>query len=210
MVKKNSSNTDEKFSLQNNKTQTPTTFSDIDNNEFKGFERIVKLDVLSLEKIGSSCHHGRGDNCSVDRSKLDRTIPPDIALNLSKEYLMKALKIMMQSRQTDEKHLSLVKQGKSFFHIGCSGHEAVQTAIALSMESGKDWGWTYYRDMAFSFGMGFTLKDYFLLALAKEEDPASGGRQMPGHYGHPALNLPTQSSPTGTQFLNAVGTALAS
>ena len=209
MVKKKSSGTEESTILQNEKVHATTPINEINNNDFKGFERIVKLDVLPIENIGSTCHHGRGDNCSVDRSKLDRTIPPDIALNLSKEDLMKALKIMMQARQTDEKHLSLVKQGKSFFHIGCSGHEAVQTAIALSMESKKDWGWTYYRDMAFSFGMGFTLKDYFLLALAKEEDPATGARQMPGHYGHPALNLPTQSSPTGTQFLNAVGTALA-
>lgn len=173
------------------------------------YERIIKIDVLP-EVVGSSCHHGRGDDCSVDRRKLDRTQPPHESLNLDKAHLMRALKNMMQARHTDEKHLTLVKQGKSYFHIGCSGHEATQTAIAFAMESGKDWGWTYYRDMAFSFGMGFSLRDYFLLALAKAEDPATGGRQMPGHYGHPAYNLPTQSSPTGTQFLNATGCGLAS
>ncbi len=182
----------------------------LNSNGSKSYERIVQFDVIQPEIIGSKCHHGRGEDCSVDRTKLDRTQPPHITLGLDKKHLMKALKNMIQSRFTDEKHLTLVKQGKSFFHIGCSGHEATQTAIAFNMESGKDWGWTYYRDMAFSFGMGFTLNDYFLLALAKEEDPATGGRQMPGHYGHPKLNLPTQSSPTGSQFLNAVGCSMAS
>ena len=176
----------------------------------KSYERIVEFDIIQPEVIGSKCHHGRGEDCSVDRSKLDRSNLPHITLNLDKDHLMKALKNMVQSRFTDEKHLTLVKQGKSFFHIGCSGHEATQTAVAFAMESGKDWGWTYYRDMAFVFGLGFTLNEYFLLALGKEEDPATGGRQMPGHYGHPKLNLPTQSSPTGTQFLNAVGCSMAS
>ncbi|MBE2189984.1 MAG: dehydrogenase E1 component subunit alpha/beta [Desulfobulbaceae bacterium] len=200
------------------KTNPETTEPKINNTEsttksngkkVDAYERIIKIDVLP-EQVGSSCHHGRGDDCSVDRRKLDRSEPPHISLNLDKAHLMRALKNMMQSRHTDEKHLTLVKQGKSYFHIGCSGHEATQTAIAFAMESGKDWGWTYYRDMAFSFGMGFSLRDYFLLALHKAEDPATGGRQMPGHYGHPRLNLPTQSSPTGTQFLNATGCALAS
>lgn len=130
-------------------------------------------------------------------------------LSLPKEELLQALRNMMLSRHTDEKHLTLVKQGKSFFHIGVSGHECIQTAIARNLEQ-RDWGWTYYRDMAFSYAKGMTPKDYFLLAFAKKDCPATGGRQMPGHYGNPALNLPTQSSPTGTQFLSAVGTALAS
>jgi 2-oxoisovalerate dehydrogenase E1 component len=80
----------------------------------------------------------------------------------------------------------------------------------MTLEPGKDWGWTYYRDLAFTYAMGMTPQEYFLLAAGKPEDPATGGRQMPGHFGSPRLNLPTQSSPTGTQFLNAVGTAMAS
>ncbi|HRP01283.1 MAG TPA: dehydrogenase E1 component subunit alpha/beta [Candidatus Kapabacteria bacterium] len=160
-----------------------------------------KNDLNKENKINNSPSHS-------NTSKSDSATPHK-DLNLSKESLLAALRNMMQTRYTDEKHLNLVKLGKSFFHIGGSGHEAVQTAIAFSFEKGKDWGWTYYRDSAFSFGMGFSLKDYFLLALGKEEDPATGGRQMPGHFGHPKFNLPTQSSPTGTQFLNAVGTALA-
>jgi 2-oxoisovalerate dehydrogenase E1 component len=157
-------------------------------------------------------HEGHAPSCSLDAVNV--TTYKSLKsmheyLDLKKEDMMNALRNMIQSRFTDQKHITLVKQGKSFFHIGVSGHEGAQTAIANSLEKGKDWGWTYYRDMALTYGMGFTPKDYFLLALAKAEDPATGGRQMPGHYGHPDLNLPTQSSPTGTQFLNAVGTALA-
>ena len=158
-------------------------------------------------------HDGLAPACSIDAvniTKYKSLKPMHEYLDLKKDDMMSALKNMIQSRMTDQKHITLVKQGKSFFHIGVSGHEGAQTAIANSLEKGKDWGWTYYRDMAFTYGMGFTPEDYFLLAFAKEEDPATGGRQMPGHYGHPKLNLPTQSSPTGTQFLNAVGTALAS
>ncbi len=139
--------------------------------------------------------------------KTSKTLP-HIELNLSKDEMMKALRLMITSRFTDEKHLTLVKQGKSFFHIGGSGHECIQVAIGLNMEE-QDWGWTYYRDMAFSYSRGMTPNEYFMLAFAKRDCPATGGRQMPGHFGNPRLNLPTQSSPTGTQFLNATGCALA-
>lgn len=130
-------------------------------------------------------------------------------LDLSKDNFLRALELMMTARYTDEKHLILVKQGKSFFHIGGSGHEGAQVAIGMNLIPKKDWAWTYYRDIAFAYSMGYTTNDYFLLAFGKAEDPSTGGRQMPGHYGHKDLNMPTQSSPTGTQFLNAVGTALA-
>lgn len=173
------------------------------------YERLVIHEIDKNIPIGSQCHHGRGDSCNVDRTRLPKNIPPHEYLNLSKEELMYALENMMKARFTDEKHLILVKQGKSFFHIGGSGHEAVQTGIAMALTKKKDWGWTYYRDCAFSYGMGYSPRDYFLLATGKAEDPSTGGRQMPGHYGHPEYNLPTQSSSTGTQYLNAVGTALA-
>lgn len=133
---------------------------------------------------------------------------PHTQLNLTKEDLLKALRFMMLARNTDDKHMTLVKSGKSFFHIGCSGHECIQVAVASNMKK-EDWAWTYYRDMALAYTKGMTTKDYFLLAFAKKDCKASGGRQMPGHYGHPEHRMPTQSSPTGTQFLSAVGTALA-
>src|SRR6056300_236202 len=129
-------------------------------------------------------------------------------LNLDKKHLLGALRNMITARTTDNIHLGFVKQGKSFFHIGVSGHECIQTAIGLRMRE-DDWGWTYYRDMAITYAKGMTMKEYFLLAFAKKDCPATGGRQMPGHFGNPRLNFPTQSSPTGTQFLNATGNALA-
>jgi len=147
-------------------------------------------------------------NANISKTVKKTNTLPHQELNLSKDDLMQALKLMMTSRFTDEKHLTLVKQGKSFFHIGGSGHECIQVAMGLTMEE-RDWGWTYYRDMAFSYSRGMTTRDYFMLAFAKKDCPSTGGRQMPGHFGNPALNLPTQSSSTGTQFLNATGCALA-
>lgn len=132
------------------------------------------------------------------------------AAGLSTDTLRRALRTMMLARRTDEKHLMLLKQGKSFFHIGVSGHEAIQVALGLSLRPEHDWAWTYYRDLAMTYMFGHTPNDHFLGAFAKADDPASGGRQMPCHHGNRRLHLPTQSSPTGTQFLNAVGCALAS
>jgi 2-oxoisovalerate dehydrogenase E1 component len=130
-------------------------------------------------------------------------------LGISDADLKQALRTMMLARRTDDKHLMLLKQGKSFFHIGVSGHEAIQVGIAHYMQPERDWAWTYYRDLAMAYCMGHTPNDHFLGAFAKAEDPASGGRQMPCHHGNGRLHLPTQSSPTGTQFLNAVGCAMA-
>lgn len=181
-------------------------------NSAKGIitpESKIVLHAIEDSKSGSACAHGRGPACSVEPVRFSLGKQPHESLRLDKKYMLNALKIMLLARYSDEKHLALVKQGKSFFHIGCSGHEAVQTAIGLALTPGKDWGWPYYRDLAFVYALGLTPREYFLLAFAKPEDPATGGRQMPNHYGHPGLNIPTQSSPTGTQFLNAVGTALA-
>ncbi len=136
--------------------------------------------------------------------------PSHAALGLSVEDLRSDLRMMMLSRRTDEKHLMLLKQNKSFFHIGVSGHEAIQIGLAHSLQVERDWAWTYYRDLSMAYMFGHTPGDHFLGAFGKADDPASGGRQMPCHHGNGRLHLPTQSSPTGTQFLNAVGCALAS
>jgi 2-oxoisovalerate dehydrogenase E1 component len=116
---------------------------------------------------------------------------------------------MLLARRVDEKHLTLLKQGKSFFHIGGSGHEAAQVAAAFAFRPGHDWVNCYYRDVGFAIAYGMTLEDVFLAALHKDEDPSSGARQMPGHWGKKELRMITQSSPTGTQYLQAVGLALA-
>ena len=127
----------------------------------------------------------------------------------SKNQILDIYHKMFISRKLDEKMLILLKQGKSFFHIGASGHEAAQLAAANLMRPNQDWSFPYYRDGAFCIGIGMTPKEQLLSFLARADDPNSGGRQMPQHYGHKKLRIVSQSSPTGTQFLQAVGCALA-
>ncbi|MEE9430783.1 MAG: thiamine pyrophosphate-dependent enzyme [Melioribacteraceae bacterium] len=127
----------------------------------------------------------------------------------TKEELIKILRLMYTSRSMDIKVMNLLKQGKSYFHLPSAGHEATQIAFGQVMNAGYDWAFPYYRDMAFVLGLGTKIEDIFLHQLAKADDPMSGGRQMPCHWGSKEFNIPAQSSPTGTQFLQAVGTALA-
>ncbi len=126
----------------------------------------------------------------------------------SKEELLHILRLMYTSRAMDHKVMNLLKQGKSYFHLPSAGHEATQIAFGKAMKPGHDWAYPYYRDMAFMLGLGVKLEEIFLHQLAKADDPMSGGRQMPCHWGSKEFNVPTQSSPTGTQFLQAVGTAM--
>lgn len=124
--------------------------------------------------------------------------------------LLEAYRLMRTSRSLDEKMLILLKQGKSFFHIGCMGHEAIQAAMACHLVKKRDWLFPYYRDLTLCLGMGESISDVLLGFLAKGSDPNSGGRQMPMHWGQKEWNIPTSSSSTGTQFLQAVGCAFAS
>jgi 2-oxoisovalerate dehydrogenase E1 component len=126
----------------------------------------------------------------------------------SNDELIKALEWMLLARSIDIKAMNLLRQGKTFFHIAGAGHEAIQTAIGLTLDSTKDWLFPYYRDLCLTLTAGVTPKEFFFQCFAKADDPSSGGRQLPCHWGHPDINLPSQSSPTGTQFLNAVGVAL--
>ncbi len=130
-------------------------------------------------------------------------------VGLKKEELLKVLRLMLLARNIDNKAMNLLRQGKTFFHIAGSGHEAIQTAVGLLLDPKKDWFYPYYRDLAVVLSAGLTPKEFFLQCFAKADDPSSGSRQLPEHWGHPNINLPSQSSPTGTQFLPAVGTALA-
>ncbi len=125
----------------------------------------------------------------------------------AKKQLLEIYRNMALSRRLDEKQLILLKQGKGFFHIGASGHEAAQMAAALSFKPGHDYAYPYYRNQAFCLGWGMTSREHLLSFLAKEDDPSSGGRQMPQHFGHKALNIVSQSSSTGTQYLQSVGLA---
>lgn len=131
------------------------------------------------------------------------------SLPLEGGRLVDAYRFMLRARKVDEKAIILYKQNKCHFQIGCAGHEAVQVAAAFAMTPASDWSYPYYRDMAFCAAWGMTSREFFLNILNKPNDPNSGGRQMPMHYGHRDLNIVSQSSPTGTQFLQAVGTAKA-
>ncbi len=135
-------------------------------------------------------------------------ISNDVDKLIPKENLLDAIRLMYLSREIDNKQMTLIKQGKAFFHIAAAGHEAVQIAFAQLMKKGIDWAYPYYRDLTFMLTLGISPEEIFLNFLAKADDLMSGGRQMPSHWASKKLNIPSQSSPTGTQYLQAVGTAL--
>lgn len=125
------------------------------------------------------------------------------------ETLIRAFRIMLTARRLDEKMLILLKQGKGYFHIGGSGHEAIQAAIGLQMQIGHDWANIYYRDLALSLSMGIQVRDVLVHHFAKATDPFSGGRQMSEHFTSRELNIPVPSAEVGSQFLPATGIAMA-
>lgn len=154
-------------------------------------------------------------DASKDKSSIKQSNENMLSIRIAnqefnKERLLYVLKLMLTARTVDNKAMNLLRQGKTFFHIAGAGHEAVQLAIGLSLDPKKDWLFPYYRDMATVLTAGLSPEEVFLGTFGKANDPASGGRQLPVHWGATNFNMPSQSSPTGTQFLQAVGTALAS
>src|SRR4051812_233757 len=126
---------------------------------------------------------------------------------LTREQLIQAYRWMYTSRRIDDREILLKRQQKIFFQMSGAGHEGIGVAAGMALQSGHDWFYPYYRDRALCLALGVEPYQMFLQGVGAADDPSSGGRQMPSHWSYPDKHIVTQSSPTGSQILQAIGCA---
>src|SRR6266849_5431853 len=132
------------------------------------------------------------------------------SLGLSDEQALRIYEVMRLARAVDERMWLINRQGRAPFVISCQGQEGAQVGIAAALRTGHDWVAPYYPDAGVVLWFGMTARDQMLSFFARREDPNSGGRQMPGHFGSRRLHIVTGGSPVATQLLHAAGVALSS
>src|SRR5688572_5308057 len=150
---------------------------------------------------------GSGLATGADGRATERAVRSRNHEGLTQDELLDAYRLMLLSRKIDDREIQIKNQSKSFFQISGAGHEAVLVAAARHLRPGIDWLFPYYRDRALCLSLGVTPLEMFLASVGAKDDPANAGRQMPSHWGHRRLNMPSQSSCVGTHCLHAVGAA---